>query len=89
MGFTGAYTLIVISHYRVLFKEAIIGKVLTAANLFNFGGVFFIQWFTGFIIHIFVDNFNFQKQEGFSIAFLSLVLLLVVSTFLYSKTDNV
>ena len=89
IGFTGAYTLIVISHYRVLFKEAIIGKVLTAANLFNFGGVFFIQWFTGFIIHIFVDNFNFQKQEGFSIAFLSVILFLLISTFLYSKTDNV
>ena len=35
LGFFGAFTLILMSHYRVLFEEAIIGKVLTTANLFN------------------------------------------------------
>ena len=47
------------SHYRVLFEEAIIGKVLTTANLFNFFGVFIIQWFTGVII------FNLNEKYGF------------------------
>ena len=46
LGYFGAFTLILMSHYRVLFEEAIIGKVLTTANLFNFFGVFIIQWFT-------------------------------------------
>ena len=47
------------SHYRVLFEEAIIGKVLTTANLFNFFGVFIIQWLTGVII------FNLMKNMVF------------------------
>ena len=42
LGFFGAFTLILMSHYRVLFEEEIIGKVLTTANLFNFFGVFII-----------------------------------------------
>ena len=40
-GFFGAFTLVVLDHYRRLFRKEIIGKVLTSANLFNFGGVFY------------------------------------------------
>ena len=88
LGFIGAYTLIVISHYRALFEENIIGKVLTAANLFNFGGVFFVQWLTGFIIFISIEKFKYDKDLGYSAALLIMAIFLGIAIFFYSKTDN-
>ena len=88
-GFVGAYTLIVISHYKDLFETKIVGKVLTTANLFNFGGVFFVQWLTGFIIHLSVVEFNYTKAVAYKLGFLTVVVFLVASIFLYFKTDDV
>ncbi len=88
-GFVGAYTLIVISHYKALFETKIVGKVLTTANLFNFGGVFFVQWLTGFIIHLSVVEFNTTKALAYKLGFLTVVFFLFISTFLYFKTDDV
>ncbi len=88
LGFIGAYTLIVISHYRALFEENIIGKVLTAANLFNFGGVFFVQWLTGFIIFICLEKFKYDKDLGYSVALIMMAIFLAIAIFFYAKTDN-
>ena len=88
-GFIGAYTLIVISHYKALFETKIVGKVLTTANLFNFGGVFFVQWLTGFIIHLSVVEFNTTKVLAYKLSFLTVVFFLFISIFLYFKTDDV
>ena len=89
LGFIGSYTLILIAHYKDLFEENNIGKVLTTANLFNFSGVFFVQWFTGFIIQISVDRFKSSEETGYMISFISLILCLFLSILLYIKTDDV
>ena len=89
MGLFGGFTLVLLSHYRALFNENIIGKVLTSANLFNFSGVFLIQWITGVIIYHGANTFNFSDQLSFSFAFLLVIILLLFSTYLYSKTDEV
>ena len=89
MGLFGGFTLVLLSHYRSLFNENIIGKVLTSANLFNFSGVFLIQWITGVIIYHGSNTFNFSDQLSFSFAFLLVIILLLFSTYLYSKTDEV
>ena len=62
------------SHYRVLFEEAIIGKVLTTANLFNFFGVFIIQWSTGVIIFNLNEKFGFSVATSYNFAFLLYIL---------------
>ena len=52
LGFFGAFSVALISHYQVLFDKEYMGRALSTANFFNFGGVFFIQWLTGKIIFI-------------------------------------
>ena len=89
IGFFGAFTLVLISHYRVLFNKKIIGKVLTTANLFNFSGVFFVQWLTGLIIFQSKKQYYFSNYLSFSLAFLVVIFFLCVSIYFYSKTDEV
>jgi len=89
IGFFGAFTLVLISHYRVLFNKKIIGKVLTTANLFNFSGVFFVQWLTGFIIFQSKKQYYFSNYSSFSLAFLVVIFFLCVSIYFYYKTDEV
>ena len=88
LGFFGAFTLILMSHYRVLFDERIIGKVLTTANLFNFFGVFIIQWLTGVIIFNLNEKYGFSLAKSFNIAFLMIITCLLISTIFYLKTDE-
>ena len=88
LGFFGAFTLILMSHYRVLFEEEIIGKVLTTANLFNFFGVFLIQWLTGVIIFNLNEKYGLPIDTTFNIAFLMIIICLVISTVFYLKTDE-
>ena len=87
-GFFGAYTIVVLSHYRALFSKNIIGKVLTTANLFNFGGVFLVQWLTGLIIYYTKNKFNLSYDIGFSSAFLTVIFFLFLSILCYFKTDE-
>ncbi len=88
LGFFGAFTLILMSHYRALFKEAIIGKVLTTANLFNFFGVFIIQWFTGVIILKLNTKYGFTEVASYNIAFFMVIICLLISTVFYFRTDE-
>ena len=87
-GFISAFTLVVLDHYRKLFDSEIFGKVLTAANLFNFGGVFFIQWITGFVIDYLTEKAKFSLQAAFSFAFILVSLLLFLSILFYLKADE-
>ena len=89
IGFFGAFTLVLISHYRALFNKNIIGKVLTTANLFNFSGVFFVQWLTGLIIFYSQQKYYLSNYLSFSLAFLVIIFFLCVSIYFYSKTDEV
>ena len=89
LGFFGSFTLILMAHYRALFEEEIIGKVLTTANLFNFFGVFITQWFTGVVILNLNDKYGFSITSSFNIAFMIIVLCLLISTVFYLKTDEV
>ena len=88
LGFFGAFTLILMSHYRVLFEEAIIGKVLTTANLFNFFGVFIIQWLTGVIIFNLNEKYGYSIATSYNIAFLMIIVCLLISTIFYLRTDE-
>ena len=87
-GFFGAFTLVVLDHYRRLFGNEIIGKVLTSANLFNFGGVFFIQWITGYIINHVTENKGFTVEQGFSISFVIVAISLALSLLFYISADE-
>ena len=68
--------------------EAIIGKVLTTANLFNFFGVFIIQWLTGIIIFNLNEKYGFSITTSYNIAFLMIIVCLLISTIFYLRTDE-
>ena len=87
-GFLGAFTLVVLDHYRKLFDSEIIGKVLTSANLFNFGGVFFVQWITGLVIEFATEKVGITLQKAFSISFMIVGFLLLLSILFYLKSDE-
>ena len=87
-GFLGAFTLVIIDQYRKLFDKDILGKVLTSANLFNFGGVFGVQWMTGFIIDYSTHIIGLKIEQGFSIAFLIIAIFLFISLLFYLKSDE-
>ena len=88
-GFIGAFTLVVLDHYRKLFDSRILGKVLTSANLFNFGGVFFIQWIVGIVIEFSTERIGISIDKAFSISFILVGLLLFLSILFYFKSDEI
>ncbi|MBF96518.1 MAG: hypothetical protein CFH34_01123 [Alphaproteobacteria bacterium MarineAlpha9_Bin4] len=87
-GFLGAFTLLVLDHYRKLFNQDILGRVLTCANLFNFGGVFFVQWITGLLIEFTTEKVGFSFEKAFSASFLMVSFFLFLSILFYFKSDE-
>ena len=87
-GFIGAFTLVVLDHYRKLFDSRILGRVLTSANLFNFGGVFFIQWIVGIVIEFSTERIGVSIDKAFSISFVLISFLLLLSILFYLKSDE-
>ncbi len=83
LGFFGAFSVALISHYQVLFDNEYMGRALSTANFFNFGGVFLIQWLTGKIIYYYGGNELGAPKEAYSYAFLFVAILLFFSLIIY------
>ena len=88
-GFNGAFTITLLAHYRILFPENMIGKVLTTANFFNFAGVFLVQWLTGEIILFSGGNSYGAPSISYTYAFITIATLLFLSLLLYLFTKKV
>ena len=88
MVFLGAFTLVILESLQALFANEIIGKVLTSANLFNFGGVFLVQWITGTVIDYTTDNKGYSVELGFSISFIMVAISLVLSIIFLFNADE-
>ena len=91
LGFFGAFSVALISHYQVLFENEYMGRALSTANFFNFGGVFLIQWLTGKIILIFGGSELGSPGEAYSYAFIFVSALLFISLiiYLFAKEDKI
>ena len=88
LGFFGAFSVALISHYQVLFDKEYMGRALSTANFFNFGGVFFIQWLTGKIIFIMGGNSSGAPIDAYRVAFLFVAILLLISLCIYLFTKE-
>jgi hypothetical protein len=64
------------------------GRALTTANFFNFGGVFLIQWITGKIIFFMGGNSSGAPLEAYRIAFLFVAILLSISLCIYMLSNE-
>ena len=83
LGFFGAFSVALISHYQVLFDKEYMGRALSTANFFNFGGVFFVQWLTGKIIYLMGGDSSAAPIEAYRLAFLFVAILLLISLCIY------
>ena len=83
LGFFGAFSVALISHYQVLFDKEYMGRALSTANFFNFGGVFFVQWLTGKIIYLMGGDSSAAPIEAYRMAFLFVAILLLISLCIY------
>ena len=83
LGFFGAFSVALISHYQVLFDKEYMGRALSTANFFNFGGVFFVQWMTGKIIYLMGGDSTGAPIEAYRLAFLFVAILLLISLCIY------
>ncbi|NLT34337.1 MAG: MFS transporter [Gaiellales bacterium] len=53
LGFGGAYNILMMAHTRRVFPAAVMGRAVTAVNLFGIGGAALLQWLMGLIINLF------------------------------------
>ena len=83
LGFFGAFSVALISHYQTLFGKEYMGRALSTTNFFNFGGVFLIQWLTGKIIYFMGGDSSSAPIEAYRVAFLFVAALLLISLFIY------
>tara|TARA_Y100001936_G_scaffold254087_1_gene324643 strand:+ start:5122 stop:6315 length:1194 start_codon:yes stop_codon:yes gene_type:complete len=83
LGFFGAFSIALISHYQTLFDKEYMGRALSTANFFNFAGVFFIQWLTGKIIYLMGGDSSGAPIEAYRVAFLFVAILLLISLIIY------
>ena len=83
LGFFGAFSVALISHYQALFDNEYMGRALSTANFFNFGGVFLIQWLTGKIIYFMGGDKSGAPSEAYSWAFIFVAILLFISLLIY------
>ena len=88
LGFFGAFSVALISHYQVLFDNEYMGRALSTANFFNFGGVFLIQWLTGKIIYFMGGDKSGAPREAYSCAFIFVAVLLLISLLIYLFSEE-
>ncbi len=83
LGLTGAFSVLLLAHYRALFPVRLVGRALTFTNFFNFGGVFALQWTTGLVIAGRGGTAAGAPPEAYTAAFLMIAGVLLLATFAY------
>jgi MFS family permease len=70
-GFFGAFCIMVLVQPRSVFPPHLMGRAVTAVNLFSIGGTFLLQWLIGVIINTFpVNSLGQYPPEAHSAALL-------------------
>ena len=64
------------------------GKALTTANFFNFGGVFLIQWITGKIIYFISAGSLVASKQSYMYAFLFVAFSLFIALIIYMFSNE-
>lgn len=83
-GLIGAYSVLLLSHVRSLFPDHLVGRGLTAANLFNFAGVGIVQAVSGWIVGAWPAAIDGTRPpEAYQALFLFLAALVAVAAAIY------
>lgn len=90
LGLSSGLSSPIFAHARSLFPDRYVGRVVTAINLFVWGGVFFVQVGTGLIIDAFpADGQGHSPFEAYATSFAVLSFLLVAALLVYRRIEDV
>ncbi|MEK9833871.1 MAG: MFS transporter [Rhodospirillaceae bacterium] len=80
----------IFAHARALFPDRYVGRLVTAINLFIWGGVFLVQVATGLFIDLFpADGLGRTPVEAYRWNFAILAVLLVAAVLFYLRVEDV
>jgi nitrate/nitrite transporter NarK len=69
-GLSGAANVMLLAQTRFIFPPSLIGRAVTAANLFGLAGTFLLQWGMGLIVGAFpTDVLGHYPPQAYSVAF--------------------
>ncbi|MEP4380596.1 MAG: MFS transporter [Alphaproteobacteria bacterium] len=80
----------IFAHARALFPDRYVGRLVTAINLFIWGGVFLVQVATGLFIDLFpTDSLGRTPADAYRWTFAILAALLFTTVLFYLRVDDV
>ncbi len=90
LGLSSGLSSPIFAHARSLFPDRYVGRVVTAINLFVWGGVFLIQMGTGLLIDQFPADSNGLSPVGaYQANFLVMAVLLLIALVIYRRVADV
>ncbi len=88
VGFSSAYTSVLIAHGKSLFPPRLVGRGMTLLNMGTMGGVFFTQSISGFVIDLFPAVNGAYPLTAYRIVFAIQVLFLIVAGLAYLRARD-
>lgn len=89
VGLLGAYPIILVSHVRAVIPRRLLGRGLTLANLFNFGGVGLVQVISGWIVGAWPAVDGARPAAAYATLFWCLSAAIGIALLFYLRTRNV
>jgi MFS family permease len=90
LGLSSGLSSPIFAHVRSLFTDRYVGRVVTAINLFIWGGVFLVQVGTGLLIDAFpADELGRSPFMAYRLTFVLLAVLLVAALLFYRRIEDV
>lgn len=90
LGLSSGLSSPIFAHARSLFPDRYVGRVVTAINLFIWGGVFAVQVGTGLLIDAFpADDLGRSPFIAYQVMFGALSVLLVAALLVYRRIEDV
>jgi len=90
LGLSSGLSSPIFAHVRSLFPDRYVGRVVTAINLFIWGGVFLVQVGTGLLIDAFpADELGRSPFVAYRVMFAALAVLLIAALLFYRRIEDV
>jgi len=89
IGLLSAYPIILVSHVRAVIPRRLLGRGLTLANLFNFGGVGLVQVISGWIVGAWPAVDGARPAAAYATLFWCLSAAIGIALLFYLRTRNI
>ena len=88
-GILSGYGVLIISHVRTLMPQHMMGRGLTLANLFGFGGVGCMQVLSGWVMSQYNTTEGTYPATAYAVLFTTVACLVLAASLIYFKTVEV